>query len=82
MAICLFLSNRPFSSTMDLRKQVMTQQSLPAGTDEVDHRGKMSQRFLSVPDIHVSGDAPKDKRATKGSRTKLRVSSSNHDITL
>lgn len=67
---------------MDLRKQVMTQQSLPAGTDEVDHKGKMPQRFLSVPDIHVSGDAPKDKRATKGSRTKLGVSSSNHDVTL
>ncbi|XP_022779941.1 tyrosine-protein phosphatase non-receptor type 13-like isoform X3 [Stylophora pistillata] len=63
--------SRPYSSTMDLRKQVITQQSLPTGTDEVDHSRKVPQRFLSVPDIHVSGNAPKDKKGAKGSRTKL-----------
>ena len=58
---------------MDLRKQVMTQKSLP-GTDEVDHARKMPQRFLSVPDIRVGGEAPKDKKGKRGSRTKLGVS--------
>ncbi|XP_078359591.1 tyrosine-protein phosphatase non-receptor type 13-like [Oculina patagonica] len=66
------LSNdRQYSSTMDLRKQVLTQKSFP-GTDEVDHARQMPQRFLSVPDIHVSSEAAKDMKLGKiGSKTKL-----------
>ena len=43
-------------------------------TDEVDHARSMPQRFLSVPDIHVSNDAKKDIKGRAGSKTKLGVS--------
>lgn len=66
-------SDRQYSSAMDLRKQVLNQRSFP-GTDEVDHARHMPQRFLSVPDIHVSSDAPKYTKARAGSKTKLGVS--------
>ena len=72
--ICLILSSdRQYSSAVDLRKQVLNQRSFP-GTDEVDHAHRMPQRFLSVPDIHVSNDAPKDIKGRAGSKPKLEVS--------
>ena len=69
----LIFSDRQYSSAVDLRKQVLNQKSFP-GSDEVDHSGHMPQRFLSVPDIHVSNDAPKDIKGRVGSKTKLGVS--------
>ena len=69
----LLLSDRQYSSTMDLRKQVLTQKSFP-GNDETDHAHQMPQRFLSVPDIHVSTEAAKDTKGRTGSKTKLEVS--------
>ena len=71
----MFLSDRQYSSTMDLRKQVLSQKSFP-GADEVDHARQMPQRFLSVPDIHVSSEAAKDMKGRTGSKTKLGVSTS------
>ena len=72
-AFCLLFSGRPYSSTMDLRKQVMSQQSFP-GIDTVDHTHRAPQRFLSVPDIHISSKPQKSKKTDSGSKTKLRVS--------
>lgn len=69
----LLSSDRQHSSAVDLRKQVLNQGSFP-GTDEVDHARHMPQRFLSVPDIHISNGAPKDIKGRAGSKTKLGVS--------
>ena len=70
---CLLLSDRQYSSTMDLRKQVMTQKSFP-GIDMVDHGHRAPQRFLSVPDIHISSEPQKSTKSRSGSKTKLGVS--------
>lgn len=51
----------------------MTQQSFP-GIDTVDHGHHVPQRFLSVPDIHVSSEPQKSTKSRTGSKTKLRVS--------
>ena len=69
----ILLSDRPYSSTMDLRKQVLSQKSVPA-FDTVDHGGEAPQRFLSVPDIHVSSEPQKSAKSRSGSKTKLGVS--------
>ena len=69
----ILLSDRQYSSTMDLRKQVLSQKSFPA-FDTVDHGSRAPQRFLSVPDIHVSSEPQKSTKNRSGSKTKLGVS--------
>lgn len=51
----------------------MSQQSFP-GIDTVDHTHHAPQRFLSVPDVHISTKPQKSKKTNSGSKPKLRVS--------
>ena len=40
----------------------------------VDHGHRAPQRFLSVPDIHISSEPQKSTKSRSGSKTKLGVS--------
>ena len=67
-------SGRQFSSAMDLRKPVTSQNTFP-GTDTVDNTQQgPPQRFLSVPDIHASTEPKKSTKTVSRSKKKLRVS--------
>ncbi|XP_074610552.1 tyrosine-protein phosphatase non-receptor type 13-like [Acropora palmata] len=66
-------NGRQFSSAMDLRKPVTSQNTFP-GTDTVDNTQQgPPQRFLSVPDIHASTEPKKSTKTVSRSKKKLRT---------
>ena len=63
-----------FSSAMDVRKPVTSQNTF-LGTEIVDNDQQgPPQRFLSVPDIHASTEPKKSTKTVSRSKKKLRVS--------